>query len=94
MKQLSYQNNWEMDEYYVGKDRVATLDSVSINDITYKVTAKICSIPYNDMGHTYSGTSTHYFVKEKVFGIEKTFDLNGLVGKVKVFPVDFTLEKK
>ena len=94
MKHLSCRNNWEMDEYSVGTDRIATLDSVSINDVTYKVTARIMSIPYNDMGHTYSGTSTHYFVKEKVFGVEKDFDLNGLVNKIKIFPVDFTLEKK
>ena len=94
MKRLTCRNNWMMDEYSVGGDRIATLDSVCVNDITYKVTARIVSIPYNDMGHTYNGTSTHYFVKEWVFGVPKEFDLNALVDKVEVYPVDFTLEKK
>ena len=94
MNQISYRNNWGADEYSVGSDRIATLDFVGINGIIYAVTARICNISYNDMGRTYSVESTHYFVKEKVFGLTKEFDLNEIVGKVKVVAVEFTLEKR
>lgn len=93
MSKLHYQNNWEMDEYFVERARVKKLKSVIINDKVYKCVGKEISIPYNDMGHTYHGISTHYFITEEVFGIKKEFDLNELVGKVDVYAVDYTLEK-
>ena len=65
MKQLSYKNNWEYDLYFIGDKHIATLNSVSINDII-----------------------------ETVFGIDIEFDLNKFVSKVKIYPIDFTLEEK
>lgn len=34
----------------------------------------------------------HYFVKETAYALEKTFDLNTLVPKVKVIAIEFTTQ--
>ena len=91
MSTLAYRNEWEADIYTIDGKSVNTLESVLIGSKKYKVTARNVSVSYNDMGHTYSGTSTHYFVTAKVFGIPQVFDLNTLVEKVAITPVKFTV---
>lgn len=91
---LTYKNNWEADSYFVGDKEIVTLSKISVNGKEFKVTHATVSVPYNDMGHTYDGTSTHYFIKEKVFGIEKMFDLNTIVSKAKVYAIEFTVKEK
>ena len=88
---LKYKNNWESDEYYVGKKRITVLKKVSIDGEEFKVTSRRVSVPYNDMGHTYTGDSNHYFIKKKVFGTKMEFDLNTIVDKVKVVALDYTV---
>lgn len=94
MNKLKYTNNWEADIYSVKEGRIANLKSVKIKDKVYTCKGVTISIPYSDMGHTYHGTSTHYFITEEVFGIKKEFDLNELVSKVPVYAIDYTLEKQ
>lgn len=90
---LSYKNNWEADQYFVDKNPVSDITKVRIKGVDYKVTSAVVSVPYNDMGHTYSGTSKHYFIRTKVFGIWQEFDLNELVDKVAISVLKYTLEK-
>jgi hypothetical protein len=87
---LSYTNSWEADEYRVGGKLVKTLKRVRIGTKEYPVTTREVSIPYNDMGHTYHGTSDHYFIKETVFGIVMEFDLNTLIRRKAIFALVFT----
>lgn len=92
MSKLHYSNNWENDIYTIGKKRVDTLDVVEINGVEYDVTARKVTVPYDDMGHTYTSTSTHYFVTAKVFGIPKEFDLNTLMQNLIITPIIYTVE--
>lgn len=87
---LVYKNNWEADEYYVGNRRLKTLSKVRIAGRDYTVKSRIVSVPYHDMGHMYNAQSTHYFVKEKVFGKMVEFDLNSV--KVPIMVLKYTLE--
>lgn len=89
---LTYQNNWELDEYYVGAVRVKNLEKVRINKVDYKVTAREVSVTYYDHGHQGSSRSTHYFVKEKVFGLVKEFDLNTIIKHKPVTVLKYELE--
>ena len=88
---LTYQNNWEADSYFVENRRIQSLEAVSIDGKEYNVTEHVISVPYSDMGQTYFGTSTHYFIRETVFGITKEFDLNTIVNKKKIIPVRYTV---
>jgi hypothetical protein len=89
---LTYRNNWGADEYFINGKRVKSLKKVRIGTKEYKVETREISIPYNDMGHTYHGTSDHYFVEETVFGIKKKFDLNELVSRKAIFALVYTTE--
>ena len=89
---LEYKNNWELDEYYVGGVRVGTLDKVRINRVDYKVIARDVSVTYYDHGHQGSSRSTHYFVKEKVFGLAKEFDLNEIIRYKPITVLKYSLE--
>lgn len=89
MKKLRYVNNWENDEYYVDDKLIEDLEIIKIDDKEYKVTGKRISVSYNDMGHTYSALSRHYFITERVFGIDIEFDLNRIVPKRRVFAVKY-----
>jgi hypothetical protein len=91
---LTYRNNWEADEYYVGKNRVIDLREVRINGKSYDVMSATVSVPYGDMGHTYTGRSKHYFVTEQVFGVDQQFDLNTVIRDVDVYAVKFTAKHK
>ena len=91
---LTYNNDWEYDRYFIGKKELNTLTKVRIADKEYDVTPREVSVPYNDMGHNYEATSVHYFVKESVFGMEQTFDLNSLVSKIMVVAVEFTFKEE
>jgi hypothetical protein len=68
------------------------LKEVVINGEWYKVSNRYVSVPYIDMGQTGLGTSRHYFVKEKVFGVKMEFDLNDIVKRKPVYAAEYTLE--
>ena len=89
MNQLKYNNNWKKDEYWVDDKRVLDLTTVSINDVFYPVTSRMVSIAYNDMGHTYTSTSKHFFVVSKDLGVE--VDLNTVIKKQQVLAVDYVI---
>lgn len=92
MKKLEYSNSWEADIYTIGGKRVKKLTEVKINSEFYKVTKDTVGIPYSDMGQPGVGISTHYFVKEKVFGVTMTFDLNKIVKKKPVYATEYEVE--
>ena len=92
MKKLTYSNSWEADVYSVDGKRVRTLTEVCINGNPYKVTAYEVSVPYLDHGQRGVGISTHYFIKEKVFGISMSFDLNKIIEKKPVYATKYALE--
>jgi hypothetical protein len=93
-KLLEYRNNWEVDEFSVvdqthndkklGSKRITDLRKVRIHFKLYNVASRIVTVPYDDMGHTYYGTSKHYFIKEDVFGKKIEFDLGELMSVNKV----------
>jgi hypothetical protein len=89
---LVYDNQWEYDNYLIGKKKIATLAKVSIKGKEYDVKTQHVGVPYHDMGHDYTAVSDHYFIKEIVFGMAQTFDLNQLVPKIAVIAIEFTLE--
>jgi len=88
---LTYKNDWETDVYYVDKKRITDLKLVRINDQEFKVSSRTVCIPYRDMGHTYNGVATHYFIKIDVLGKKTEFDLNTLVKKHKISALKYTL---
>ena len=87
---LKYINNWMSDSYLVGERAVKTLTQVKIAGEEYTVTSRKVAVPYDDMGHTYMAESTHYFVKAKVFGKMREFDLNSITVPITV--LKYTLE--
>lgn len=84
MSILRYKNDWHSDCYTVAGVLVGELTTVSIGRKTYPVKCRKVGVEYSDMGHTYTATSKHYFITEKVFGVEMEFDLNKIVPKVVV----------
>jgi hypothetical protein len=90
---LSYRNDWEYDIYSVNKVYVDDIKEVMIKGKKYKVRPYVISIPYNDMGRTYTASSTHYFIKEKVFGVNMEFDLNEIIDKVPVYATKYKLSE-
>jgi hypothetical protein len=88
---LKYFNNWEADEYYVGKRRVKNLSKVEINGHEFAVIARECTVPYNDMGHNYYAKSTHFFLAVMVGGVLLERDLNSL-GTMKVYAKEWIAE--
>lgn len=95
LPRLKYRNNWEYDQYLVNGKLITSLKEVIINGYIYKVKSRQVSVPYSDMGQQGYSCSTHYFVKEKVFGVTMEFDLNTIVGKkgALVLASEYTLEK-
>lgn len=91
---LSCSNNWEVYTFYVDKNEITDLKLVRIKGEDYKVTARPVSVRYTDHGHEGHGTSTHYFVKTKVFGLTKEFDLVDLMRDVTVSALKYTLKNK
>ena len=89
---LSCSNNWEAYTFYVDKNEITDLKLVRIKGEDYKVTPRTVSVPYRDHGHEGRGTSTHYFVKTKVFGVAKEFDLVDLMRDVTVSALKYTLK--
>lgn len=92
MKVLKYQNDWEHDVYTVDGERVTRLETVEIDEVQYPVIAKICSVQYDDMGHVYTATSTHYFVEIDVLGVKTRVDLNTIVPKRRVYAVAYSVK--
>lgn len=90
---LQYRNNWEVDEYYITdnntKIKVDKLKYIVIDDnpTAYEVTSEIVSVPYSDHGHTYEGTSKHYFVNLPAGKSFVKTDINSLVNKCNVYMV-------
>lgn len=89
---LTYENSWESDTYKVDGKRVRNLTKVKIGGQVYKVTGKTVGVPYSDMGQPGMGVSTHYYVKERVFGMDKLFDLNEIVPNKSVYAVEYEIE--
>ena len=93
MKKLSYECSWEYDRYSIDNKPILTLTKVKIKGKEYKVTKRSVTIPYNDMGHTYTATSDHYFVEEEVFGKKMKFDLNEIIRDITVYPLEYTTKE-
>ena len=82
---LTYQNNWESDEYYVGGKRLTDIKSVEINNRVFPVRKSKVSVTYSDHGHLYEAISDHFFIHVDVDGIEFECDLNTLCDTHKVY---------
>jgi hypothetical protein len=98
---LKYENQWEVDVFSIvyqthsgkklGSKRINDLRRVKIHFKSYDVNSRVVSVPYSDHGHSYNGTSKHYFVKETVFAKEFEFDLGTLMSNgVVVFAEDWS----
>ena len=87
-KVLTYRNNWESDEYYLGDKRLDNISIVEIDGKKYNVIRRMVTKSYSDHGHTYTAKSWHYFIEEKVFGTVMEVDLNTLCNKTKVWFVE------
>lgn len=90
MKKLKYVNNWEYDEYYVGKTQVNDLKRVMINNFEFEVKAKTVTVEYSDMGTPGSATSVHFFIVGMMGGIGFERDLNTLVRNMDVYAVEWS----
>jgi hypothetical protein len=89
---LSYVDNWGQDEYYIGGVYVTDIRKVAIKGKVYNVVGRDKSVVVDDMGHSYTMWSIHFYVTETVFGIKQDFDLNTLMRKkVPVFATDYTI---
>ena len=88
-KILSYKNNWECDEYYIGGKRVLSLTRVRAGSNVYSVNSRSVSVPYKDHGTTFHSTSTHYFVSTFVLGVLKEIDLNTIVPYGDVVAIEY-----
>ena len=89
---LEYENDLESDKYFIDGRPVLQLRMVSIGGKLYTVKTKNVEVKYNDMGHTYSAWSYHYFVKTKVLGTWRWIDLNTVVKKVNITPISFKVQ--
>jgi hypothetical protein len=85
---LKYVNNWESDEYYVGKNRVKTLAKVEINGVEFPVISRKVSVDYNDHGNRFSAMSEHFFIALVVGGVLFERDLNSM-GSMKIVAVEW-----
>lgn len=90
MKKLAYKNNWEHDRYWINDEEVIDLTLVMINDIYYPVTSRVVTVPYSDMGHNYSSTSKHYFIKSNDLGVD--VDLSKVIRIHDVFAIDYEVQ--
>lgn len=90
---VEYINNWERDVYITpSKLEFTNIKEVLIFGKLYKVKSRPVSVSYDDMGHRYTATSTHYFVEERVFGKNFEFDLNTVAPIVKVVATKYKLD--
>jgi hypothetical protein len=85
---LKYKNNWESDEYYVGKTRVKNLTKVSVNEVEFPVISRKETVTYDDMGRLAQATSTHFYIVSVVGGVLFERDLNSM-GSMKVYAVEW-----
>lgn len=92
MKKLTYENSWNSDIYKVDGKPLRYLNKVKIGSKTYDVKPERIGVPYSDMGQPGVGYSTHYFVKEKVFGLPMSFDLNTIVKRKAIYAVEYEVE--
>lgn len=78
---LSVKNNWESLTWFVDGKEVEpnTIKKVDIGGETFKVRWRMKTVDYGDMGHTYSATSPHGYVKKSVFGVLEEFALHNLL---------------
>lgn len=98
---LAYSNNWEALTFYdrdpsnADAHKIATLEKVEIGGKDYPVVARTVSVGYMDHGHSGAGTSTHYFVKLRLFGKWFDFALHDLLDKkITIKLLKYTLEPK
>lgn len=89
---LTYENSWEFDSYFVDGKRIEDLTKIKIGKKTYDVISEKITVYYNDMGSRSGSTSTHFFVKEKIFGYERRFDLNEFASHIKITAIKFKLQ--
>lgn len=87
-KTLTYRNNWESDEYYLGDKKLDNMSIVEIDGKRYSVFRRKVTKSYSDHGHTYGATSWHYFIEEQVFGTVMEVNLNTICNKTKVWFVE------
>lgn len=95
---LKVTNSWESLTHHIqlekGTKELKKIRKVSIQGNWYPVEGRVVNVPYNDMGHTYTGSSIHYFIKEDVFGVEHEFDLYDLLNMgVDITVVDYKVNK-
>jgi len=85
-KKVTFQNNWETHEYYIDGVKVqdGKLDHVWIDGERHNLIARVTSVPYTDWGHSYTATSTHYFVDTQVLGVRLEIPLHDFIEKTEV----------
>jgi hypothetical protein len=87
-KPLKYENQWEADIYSFNGKPLLSLREVEINGRVYPVKSRNVAVPYSEMGVKRIATSLHYFVTENVFGIDLEFDLNTIITRTNVYPIN------
>jgi hypothetical protein len=78
---LSVKNDWESLRWFIDGNEVEpnSIIRVEIGGETFKVKWRMVTVDYDDMGHTYSATSSEGFIKKKVFGAFEEFKLSSLL---------------
>jgi len=86
LKKVTFKNSWEAHKYYVDGKFVedGTLDHVWINGERQNLIASKVSVPYIDWGHSYTATSTHYFVDTQLLGVRVQIPLYDFISKTEV----------
>lgn len=88
-KYLAYKNDWEFHRYTCDGKPVEKLDHVEIEGEKYKVKSAQVTVPYNDMGQTYTSTSTQFWIAIDFHGAKIAVSLDVLIkAKVKIIPVE------
>ncbi len=82
---ISYKNNWEAHEYYADGRRLKSIKRVvvgkELKSFVLDVNSFKDEVSYNDMGHTYTATSTQFTVtlRDEMFLIPHEFALSQLL---------------
>ena len=88
MKYLTYKNDWEFHRYACDGKPIEKLDQVKIEGEVFKVKSAKVTVPYDDMGHTYTSTSTQFTISIDFHGAKIPVTLDVLIkAKVKIIPV-------
>lgn len=79
MQKLSYRNNWEDYTFYVGKESLKSITSVTVDGEKYVTTPISVLNEYHDMGHTYKTRTIDYTITKKTFGKNIVYRLTDLL---------------